>query len=54
MKYEDSSLIEPDLFALGPTVNVPASNEPLHLGDTIRTVRVNLQRKLSVRETLQD
>ena len=42
-KYEDSSLIEPDLFAFGPTVNLPASNisnQPL--GDIIRPVCVNL------------
>ena len=32
-KYEDSSLIEPDLFAFRSTVNLPASNEPL--GDII-------------------
>ena len=46
MKYEDSSLIEPDLFAFGPTVNLPASNEPL--GDIVRPVCVNVQHKLSV------
>ena len=46
MKYEDSSMIEPDLFAFGPTVNLPASNEPL--GDIARPVCVNVQRKLSV------
>ena len=28
LKFEDSSLTEPDLFAFGPIVNLPASNEP--------------------------
>ena len=46
LKYEDSSLIEPDLFAFGPTVNLPASNEPSR--DIIRPVCVHLQHKLSV------
>ena len=31
LKYEDSSLLEPDLFAFGPTVNLPPSNEPLEV-----------------------
>ena len=28
LKYKDSNLIETDLFAFGPTINLPASNEP--------------------------
>ena len=47
LKYEDSSLIEPDLFAFGATENLPPfKSEPLE--DTIRPVCVNLQHKLSV------
>ena len=45
LKYEDSSLIEPHLFAFGPTANLPASNDPL--GDIIRPVCVNLQHSSS-------
>ena len=52
LKYEDSSLIEPDLSAFGPTVNLPASNESL--GDIIRPVCVNLQHKLSVVREFED
>ena len=51
LKYEDSNLIESDLFAFGPTVNLPASNE--FLGDIIRPVCVNLQHKLSVLRELE-
>ena len=36
----------PDLFDVGTTVNLPASNEPL--GDIIRPVCLNFQQKLSV------